>query len=570
MSATGYWQQALNRRLSRRSTMRALFCGSAGFVAAALIGCGNRRTSTRASGTTAVAAQPRPGGELHLWETADPYDFDSTYAGQSTTNTHGDDLAYESLLGFRYGPDVDPYDPTIVPRLAEGWESPDAQNYTFHLRKGVKFASLPPVNGRELTSADWKFSFEYNARLGDLSKLPAAFYAWQLGGIDRVDTPDDSTLAVRFKQPYAPFRNYSAGDRFQALPREIYDQYGNFHDHIAGTGPFQLDPASSQKGSRWVWKKNPTYWDAGKPYLDRITRLIISDTPTALTAFQVGQLDTLAISARLSSQDARIIRTNSPNAVIKPNVELAPLHLYMNVNRAPLDNVNVRRALSLSVDRDEFVNTFSDGKGLWAVPGAFPDVFAQDEIKKMPYLRLDVAQAKQLLSQAGYPSGIDLEFLINKAYGATYQAEAELLQAQWAKAGIRVKLNVLGDYADYLKRTRAGPGEDYQLTMRGKSLETDVDSYLFAIYHPDGGVEGGKPPYDQTLTPLVDAQRREADPAKRKALVRQACSYIADACWHLAIFRDVAYQVWQPYVKNLAVIWSDASADYAKNTWLDK
>ena len=571
MEGKGYWQGSYSRRITRRGVLRSLAYGGAGLTAAALFGCGSKPKPATSGATGATIAQVKPGGELHSWNLADPYDFDMSYAGQSGPNSDANSLAYESLLGFKYG--GDPYNTELVGKLAEKWETPDALNFTFHLRKGANFANLAPVNGREVTSADWKFSLEYNSRPGAnplFAKLPQAFYNWLLFGLDRVDTPDPYTAVVRFKDPYAPFLNYAASNRLQVYPHEIFDQYGNFHDHMVGTGPYQLDQASSQKGTRWVFKKNAGYWDSGKPYLDQITKLVIPDNQTAFSAFQVGQLDTLQGGGALTSMDARTIKGANPNAVILPLVGLGPQNLYTNVLRPPTNDVQVRRALSLAMDRNEFIQTFSNGQGLLATPGAFPDTFSQDELKKMTYMKYDVQQSKQLLSAAGFPNGLDIEFLFNKNYGQQAQSIAELLQAQWAKAGIRMKLTVMSDYPGYLTRTRGGPGEDYQLTIRGKSLETDVDSYLYAVYDPNGGVEGGIAPVDPKLTPLVEGQRKEADPAKRRDLVRQACEYIADQCWNLAIYRDVGYSIWRPNVQGFSQLWGSANDDWAKNIWLSQ
>ncbi len=567
MAERDYWAERAARRLSRRAALRSLAYTGGGLAAAALTGCGAKPKPA----TTKSSSGPQPvaGGELRSWNLADPYDFDMSYAGQSGPNSDANSLAYESLLGFKYG--GDPYNTDLVGKLAEKWETPDALNFTFHLRKSVNFANLPPVNGREVTSADWKFSLEYNSRPGSnpqFAKLPQAFYNWLTFGLDRVEAPDPYTVVVRFKDPFAPFLNYAASNRLQLYPHEIYDQYGNFHDRMVGTGPFELDQAASQKGTRWVFKKNPTYWEKGKPYLDQITKLVIPDNQTAFSALQVGQLDTLQGGGALTATDVRTIKAQNPNIVVLPLVALGPQNLYTNVQRAPTDNPQVRRAFSLAIDRNEFIQTFTNGRGLLATPGAFPDTFSQDELKKFTYLKYDVQQAKQLLSAAGFPNGLDIEFLFNKNYGQQAQSIAELLQAQWQKAGIRMKLTVMSDYNEYLKRTRGGPGEDYQLTIRGKSLETDVDSYLYAVYDPNGGVEGGIAPFDAKLTPLVEGQRKEADPTRRRDLVRQACEYIADQCWNLAIFRDVGYSVWQPKVKGFYQLWGSANDDWAKNIWL--
>ena len=565
MKDNNYWQDSQARRISRRGILRSLAYGGAGLAAAALVGCGTKPKTSSSSSPAGTTAQPRSGGDLHMWLTSDPFNLDVTTIGQSGPNTTSNDLAYESLLGYKYGDN--PYETTLVPKLAESWETPDAQTFTFKLRKGVKYANLPPVNGREMTSADWKFSLSYASRFGSqFAKLTPAVYAWLLTGLDRIDTPDDYTLVAHFKDPYAPFLSYAGGERLQGLAHEIFDQYGDYKDHMVGTGPFQLDQASSQKGNRWVFKKNPTYWDTGKPYLDSIVKLIVPDNQTAFSALQVGQLDTLYGGGTLAATDFKAIKAANPTAVAVANAGLPPLHLYTNMVNGPTGNLAVRRALSLSMDRQEFVDTFSNGLGLWAIPGAFPDTFTQDEIKKMTYMKYDVQQAKQVLSAGGFANGVDIEFLVNSAYGTEYLAEAQLLQAQWAKAGIRLKLTVLSDYNEYLARTRGGPGENYQMTMRGKTLEPDIDSYLSMIYSPTGGIEGQPYPNDTKLPALVTAQRQEADPAKRHDLERQACAYIADQCWHLAVFRDAVYTVLRPNVQNMKVVWG--MPDWPKQTWL--
>src|SRR5204862_8155626 len=109
--------------------------------------------------------------------------------------------------------------------------------------------------GREFNSGDVKFSYEYHGRTGDFEgkKLPAGTFNFMLEGLEGIDTPDASTAVVRFKEGFVPFLNYSASFRIPIVPREIFDRDGHLKDAIAGTGPFQLDPAASQRGSQFTW-----------------------------------------------------------------------------------------------------------------------------------------------------------------------------------------------------------------------------------------------------------------------------------------------------------------------------
>ncbi len=142
----------------------------AGPLLALLVACGPSEQPQPASSQEGV---PRPGGTVTYPVAADPWDWDLSYLVKSNPNGDGRALAYSSLLGLKTGPEVK-YDQLILqPELAERWEvSPDAKTYTFYLRKGVRFATLPPVDGRELSSADVRWSLEYWSRSGDFKKLP--------------------------------------------------------------------------------------------------------------------------------------------------------------------------------------------------------------------------------------------------------------------------------------------------------------------------------------------------------------------------------------------------------------
>ena len=157
--------------------------------------------------------KPKHGGVLNVRVNNDPFDWDLSYVGKSTPNGYGQVMGYNSLLGFEFGPDVKYEELILRPELAERWEvSPDAKAFTFYLRRGVKFANMPPVNGRELTSKDVKWSYEYWSRTGEFKdkKLPQGQLESFFEGLEAIETPDDYTVVVRFKEPFAPFLNYAA------------------------------------------------------------------------------------------------------------------------------------------------------------------------------------------------------------------------------------------------------------------------------------------------------------------------------------------------------------------------
>ena len=550
-----YWISVASRRLSRR---RALAAGAGGAGAAALLAaCGQRGGSVPSPRTAASAGKPRAGGNVNVWQPVDWFDFDVTYLGKNTNNIEGVQHAYSQLLRFKFGPDVQYTDLNIEPALADKWETPDDQTYTFHMRPGVKFADLPPVNGRDLTSADVKWSYEYESRTGQFKdkKLAAAQNAWMFSGIQSVQTPDAQTVVVKFDQPYTPFLNYVTHPWNPIMAHEIYDQDGHFKDHIVGTGAWQLDAAASQKGNRWVWKKNPTYWEQGYPYLDSVTWLVIKDDAAGRAAFQTRQLDILpGAGTNMDIPTADQIKRDRPDAMVDVNINPAPIHLYIQTAKPPLNDLRVRQAISLSIDRAEFIQTFTGGKGGYAMAGAFTDTYSQDEMKQM--LKTDLAQSKQLLSAAGYPNGLELELLTpGNAYGDVYIQQGELLLAQLRRGGFNAKINAI-DKADYLARKQK---QTYQLVFTGKALAPDVDSYL-TVFEP-GAVENYGAVNDPTLTDLIHKQREEKDTTKRRDLVRQAVKRInVDQVWALALFNPVRVDIWQSRVQNY-------KANFGRRDW---
>jgi peptide/nickel transport system substrate-binding protein len=533
------------KQLNRR---RAIATAVAGATGLALGACGRGNPVPSARSTSGPGA-PHPGGTFTMRLPDDIASFDVSTDAKNEANEIA--LAFSRLVRFKYGADVKYADLTLQPEIAEKWEMPDSQTYTFHLRPGVKFANLPPVNGRPLTASDVKFSYEYATRSGQVKEqakgktlLPAQ-YNWMLEGLDRIETPDNSTVVVKFQQPFAPFLNYAATCSLSLLPHEIYDQDGDFKGQIVGSGPFQFDRASSQNGTRSVWKKNPTYWEAGKPYFNEFNFVIIKDPSTAYAAFQAKQLDFLS-GATMSATDVDQVRRSNPDAVVYPYIYFGAQDLWMNQMPGKLlRDQRLRQAISLAIDRDEMIATLGGGKGSWSLGGAFPDIFTQDETKQL--LKHDVAQARQLVTGAGYPNGVDIEFQYTADYGPFYVSMIQLLQAQLKKAGLNIVFKVQ-DRQDTIQRRKNG---DYVMSATAGDVNTDIDSNVYQKYLP-GSTGNNSRVDDPQLTALIQAQRRELDPAKRRDIVRQAVRRIAETAEGLTTFYAEHNEFWRPALKNYA------------------
>ena len=378
------------------------------------------------------------------------------------------------------------------------------------------------------------------------SKVPASVLGSYFEGLNNVETLDSSTVKATFKAPFVPFTNYIAAPYVPVLAHEVYEQDGHFKDRPIGTGPFQLDTAATQKGTRWVFKKNANYWDTGKPYIDQVNMLVAKDDASAQAAFQAKQIDLLNTSLDMTSVNT--IAKANPAVVKFEAIDPSPQHLYMSVKPgSPLADIRLRQAIALTIDRDAFLKTLYEGKGGWPMAGAFPDTFSQDEIRSL--LKHDLTQAKQLVAAAGYPNGLELEFIYPGNYfGQIYITQMQLLQSQLKQIGISLRFTTM-DYAAYstLKKQHS-----FTITNTHKSLQGDIDSYLNNSFNP-ASTEDYTEVNDPQLTALLLAQRQETDTNKRRDICRQAVKRInVDQVWALGVFDGLYWNLWQPRLQNYA------------------
>ena len=564
MRRDGYvHNQPRGKLYSRRRLMQgAVVSGSGG--AALLAGCRSPSSRGTSAGSPASGAgPPRSGGQFNFSSKFDVDSFDV-----SGMQHGGSDLSptVDSLLSIKSGPGVQYTDLTLTAGLAETWETPDAQVYTFHLRPNLNFADLPPVNGRAVTSADVKWSLEYMSRTGQFGSLPKAPVSGLFEGLQQVQTPDGSTVVLQFKQPFAPFLTTAGLEWSAILAREVYDQDGGFSKRVVGTGPWQLDVNESQPGSSWVYKKNPAYYRKGLPYLGQLNRKTIADDAASTAAFQTKQLDYLNYVG-LDLDTVQQMKKALPGALVNDNPTTSTMFIYMNQARPPLNDARVRQAFGLTINRDEFIKALSAGRGEWALAGGLPGLFTPAEIRQI--LKYDPAQARQLLGAAGYANGLDIELIYPpKKYGQTYDTGIELLQSQAKQAGINLILKPVDAGIEKTRRL----GADFQLgtSPSPPGLNADLEFALYLYYHPASPSNYARV-NDPQLTQLLDAERREADPVKRRDLIRQAVRRVNEVPVGLATYYGREYELLQPYVKdyapNMAAFGSVPPLIY---TWLAK
>ena len=324
------------------------------------------------------------------------------------------------------------FDLNPVPDLAESWEvSPDGRTYTFHLAPAAVFHDGVPV-----TAEDVRFTFEQM-----LLKYHSRTRASVGDNLRRIETPDPHTVVFEFERPYAAFLQLVDVTNAPVMPKHLYegtDPLTNPHNtNPVGSGPFKFQ--EWLKGDHLALARNERYFKAGKPYLDRIVYKVMPSGALATIAFERGEVDYLLGAPPLDV--ARLKKLPGVVATDKGREGYATVEtLVLNLTRAPLSDLRVRRALAHAIDKGFLVDKLLFGQGVaatgpishllnWAYN---PDVDKYDH---------NVALADQMLDEAGYRRGTDgVRFHLKFVHAASYAKVAEALRDQLREVGVAVDL----------------------------------------------------------------------------------------------------------------------------------
>jgi len=396
-------------KVPRMSTMPKRFVGAALALSAALAAAA---CSPQADGT-GDSSKPRRGGDLVFARSADnttldpisPTDNESIWTVQQI---------YDTLYT------VTPDGTEVTPSLATGYEvSEDDTTYTFQLREGVKFS-----NGDPLTAEDVAFSIERATNSDEgLTYLNAA--------IEKVTAEGESTVVVKTGYPWGPlvadlslFVNGIIPKDFAGMSEE------EFFEKPIGTGPFMLKEWN--KGQSLKLVRNPHYWKKGKPYLDSITYTRVADENQRVLQLRGGQADIVRFPP-VSQIEAL---QSAPDLSAKAFPSSAVYYILPNHNKAPFDDVHVRRAISYAIDREAIVEAVLFGQGSPA------DSFlaaSDPNYEPQPEIAFDLEKAKAEMAASSVPQGFSTELLVTPS-GVRL---AEVLQQQLAQIGVDVSIRTV-------------------------------------------------------------------------------------------------------------------------------
>lgn len=325
-----------------------------------------------------------------------------------------------------------------LPRMATSWTiSDDGKVYTFKIREGVKWS-----DGKPFSAADVAYTVEAFAKY-------SAYFAKLLPLLDSASAPDDKTFVLKLKQPLTATLDLFDKEVFPLMPKHIYEgkEIATNPANVApvGLGPFKFEKWVSGQSISFV--RNPYYWDAPKPYLDSVIFALIPNIQQRYNAMVNGEVNWFkpeAVQVPATQQAAK-----KGTFRIIPIVNNAPETsvIDFNLRRAPMNNVKVRQALFLAIDRQRIVQDVYQGLAETA-KNAIPTQFKalhDDSVNYDTLYPFDLKKAGQVLDEAGYPlkDGKRFSVELTAPSMAPYDAVAQVVQAQWTALGIDVKLSVL-------------------------------------------------------------------------------------------------------------------------------
>jgi peptide/nickel transport system substrate-binding protein len=386
----------------------------------------------------------------------------------------------------------------IAPWLAERWHTSDNRNYTFFLKKGVRFH-----NGRELKAADVKFVIE--RAMNPETKHPYPRYYEAIGD---VIVKDDYTITFSLKAPTANFLLNMARQGSVIYPREAVD---TLKSAPVGTGPFTV--AEWVRGDRIVLKRFADYHTKGLPKVDQVTFRFIPDPNAALAALKAGDIDASLFG--LGPEHVADLRKDGRFEVIVGETTNDVI-MAMNNSRKPFSDVRVRRAVTHAINKADVVKLAMFGMGRVIGSNVDPlNPYFVDLANAVPY---DPAKAKKLLAEAGYPNGFEAVLKVAPQYYYTVRA-GEVIVDQLAKVGVTVKIEQI-EWGQWL--SRVWKEADYDLTIIGHAEAWDIANYAKPTYYYRYDSAKFQALFNKSEVTLDDKTRREQYAQMQRMLAEDA------------------------------------------------
>lgn len=438
---------------------------------------------------------------------------------------------------------------SVVPDIAEQWRiSGDGLKYTFFLKKDVRFK-----NGRTVNAHDFKFSYE--RVLHPDSKSPVTWVFDKVYGAAEFRTGktkdvagfraiDEHIFEIRLNSVFSPFLNILTTTTAYVVPKEDVNSWGpDFSSNPSGTGPFYLK--NWKQNSEVILVKNDDYFD-GKAKIEGIVYKIIPEDLTAITDFELGNLDVISLPASAYSKfrdDPKrkddVLAMNAPNTY----------YLGLNCSKPPFDKAELRRAVGLAVDRKKILETFYERRGRLA-EGPVADVIRAWQLyAKANAFAYDPDEAAKTIKKL-YPQGLEAKLYITADQDVVDLAE--IIQAYLGKTGIKVTIKQL-EWSAYKQAINSGEPDMFWLSWWADY--PDPENFLFPLFHSSNlGPAGNRTRYvNKGVDSLIEKGQSAVSVQQCNAFYKQAEDIIISEAPWIPFWHRTDYLVKQPWIEGYKV-----------------
>jgi peptide/nickel transport system substrate-binding protein len=477
-----------------------------------------------AAGTGARAAAAQQSAALSIGLTYDVTTLDATmqYDAQ-TINVYGniyDTLLRKDWVNGQF---------SIQPHLAESITTINDTTWELKLRSGVTFH-----NGDEFTGEDVRFTVQ---RVLDPSVASPQFS--NISGYDHVEVVDPQTIRIITKQPF-PLVPITLCN-LRIVPAKYFEQNGA--EHVAtnpvGTGPYKF--VEWAKGDHVTLEANPDYWN-GAPSIKSVVFRIIPEDATRIAALQTGNADLILAVPPINSPDLEATPDLTVAKTLIERISWIELQALSDSGR-PTAKPEVRQAIAYAIDRDALIKGLLLGNGEKVATMLTPKHLGYSP--DVPGYEFDLDKAKSLLAEAGYPDGVELDFMVGT--GGQSKENAEAIAGQLSKAGITANINLVESAVLLAGWQKHDFGDMILATWTSNTF--DADGTLYPLFHSDTVWSNYNNP---EMDRLLDEARSTLDSAAREPLYKQALQILHDDMAGVPLWEQMAIYglskrlQWQP------------------------
>lgn len=465
--------------------------------------------ATAMAGSAFAQAKPRGGGTLTYAAGSATQTLDPQFITDVTT-FRGVGTMYEALT-------KQDENGKVGPGLALSWTvSPDKRTWTFKLRPGVTFHDGTPFNAQAV-----KFTFDriLNPATGSPRRST-------LEMVESTAVIDDLTFRLTTKEPFAPLlAQLSAYNVYILSPAHVTKEGANFSKTASGTGPFRLQ--SWQPGEKLIVVRNDKYWGE-KPKLDSVVFSVVPEDSARTLLLLSGQADVISelpyiMVKKLGSLDAvRVIR--------KPGYRT--IYIGMNLSVPPFNDIRVRQAVAHAINKPALVQGVLSGIG--TLGGSLESSVIEGTAKDLQPYPYDLAKAKRLLAEAGFPNGFSTEFMVPTGRYNMDRQVAEAIQGQLAAVGIKAQIQS-PEFGAYLAALNKGK---VPLFLSGKGSPTGDMDFTQALLNHSAGKMNYFNFKNADVDRLIQQQRVAIDPKERHRLLTELQTKVYQEGPHITLYYE--------------------------------